>query len=197
MRQRGAILALALLAACSPERENAAAPIESVSQPPAIGAVESAPAPAAAWVLSADGFGPIRIGMTPDEASAAYGHAFIGDGVSEPGATCETFVPADHAPHEGLRLLARDGRISRISDHGSASVRTAEGIGVGSTGEAVRDAYPAAARRTAPYIGEPAYELIAWRVPEQSGVLFSIGLDGVVSTVHAGDATILWIEGCL
>lgn len=178
---RGAILALACLAACSPPP----------AEPPA-----AAPPAAPEAVLSADGYGPIRIGMTAEEASAAYGHAFVADPALDAPEICQTYRPADGAPQDGLRLLTRNNRIASVTDHGSAAVRTAEGIGVGSTLAQVQAAYPSAVRREAAYDEPPAHELIAWRTPETSGMLFVISGQGVVTTIRAGDDSILLIEGC-
>ncbi|HYW07407.1 MAG TPA: hypothetical protein VE913_10645, partial [Longimicrobium sp.] len=61
-------LPLLFVAACGAESRDAAPPP----------AAEAAPAPPAdtAWTLSENGIGPLRVGMTADEARAALGGDF-------------------------------------------------------------------------------------------------------------------------
>jgi hypothetical protein len=48
----------------------------------------------------------------------------------------------------------------------------------------------------AKYDGPPAHNLIVWRTPNESGLRFEIGADGKVTAIHAGGASILYVEGC-
>lgn len=181
---RGVIAALAALSLCACNEPQAPAP----AQPE--------PATEAAWTLSPEGYGPVRIGMSIAEASAALGAELVADGSPEPD-ICETYhlLPEAEAP-DGLRFLAQNGRLSRITDHGSPDVRTPEGVGVGASDAEVRAAYPGAIEAPAKYDPPPAHSLTVWRAPDESGLRFEISAEGVVTTMHAGDESIRLVEGC-
>jgi hypothetical protein len=129
--------------------------------------------------------------MTPAEASAAFGRDLIADGSENP-AACETYNLGPGVEPEGMRFLARDGRLARIDDHGSEGVATPEGIGVGATLEAVRAAYPGAAEAATE---EGATMVTVWTVRSQRGYRFVL-YDGRVTNIAAGDDAILLTEGC-
>jgi hypothetical protein len=145
--------------------------------------------------LSAEGYGPVRIGMTVAEAQTAFGAELHPGGALEP-ETCETYAPLPDAGHDGIRFMAQEGRITRISDHGTPNVRTAQGVGVGSTDAEIRAAYPNAIEAPAKYDPPPAHSLTVWTVPDESGLRFEVSAEGVVTTVHAGGESIQLVEGC-
>ncbi|MEZ6024098.1 MAG: hypothetical protein R3C16_11955 [Hyphomonadaceae bacterium] len=143
--------------------------------------------------MSPAGYGALRIGMTPEEASSALGHTLIADGSEDP-AACETYhLEPDVAP-QGMRFLARDGRIARIDDYGSEGVATPDGVAVGSTIDDVLAFYPNAMEEA----GEDdarATTLTAWTTPNEAGYRFHV-FEGRVTAIAAGDASILLTEGC-
>lgn len=166
-----------------------------------IGACDQQPAapvgeqPPPALILSAEGYGPVLVGMTISEAEAALGIGLLPGGALEPEA-CETYAPAPEAGHDGIRIMTQQGQITRISDHGTVGVRTEQGVGVGSTDAEVRAAYPNATQEPAKYDPPPAHSLTAWTVPDQSGLRFHVSAEGVVTEVAGGDESILLVEGC-
>ena len=101
----------------------------------AIGACSRTPAPApdSAWVVGDDGAGIVRLGMTRGDLIAAGG--VRGDG----GGDCE-FVRPESAP-TGLLVMLVEGTVRSV-DVSSTGIETVAGIGVGSTEEEVRKAYP-------------------------------------------------------
>jgi hypothetical protein len=182
---RWGLAALALLcAACSPP-----APPEP-SEPAPV----AEPAPA----LSPDGYGALRIGMTPEEAAAALGHALLLN--VEPMNDCAGYVfdpNAEFGPRgepEGMRFLAIGGRLARIDDYGSEGVATPEGIAVGATEAAVRAAYPNAVEEPGEH-DPPTTTLTAWTVPNERGYRFYM-FDGRVSAIAVGTDAIQLTEGC-
>jgi hypothetical protein len=203
---RVAIVALALLlAGCGGRQENAAAGSNAAA---AASTKAPTPAPAPAQpVLTAEGFGPLRIGMTRAELVAALGED------SDPGAvggpepeSCDEFRPA-RAP-EGLLAMIELGRLTRISLGDGAKVKTDRGLGVGDTAAAVRSAY-GNALRTGPhkYESAPAEYLTVWakdgpkdeksEVPARArGIVYEVGGEGIVQAVSAGGPSILYVEGC-
>ena len=157
----------------------------------------------AAWEdlrLSLDGLGPVDIGMTPAEASAAAGVQIRIDPRTDLGGGC-AYARADRGPDDRMFMVV-DGRIVRIDIGGRGDVartRTVSGIGVGSTEDEVKRTYPG--RITVqghPYVPGGHYLLYT---PVESGLqhlrmLFET--DGrAVTTFRAGLADpVSWIEGC-
>ena len=89
--------------------------------------------------LRLDGIGPVVIGMTLDEASAATGQAIRINPRTDLGNGC-AHAAAEGGP-EGLRFMVVNGRIVRV-EAGRGPVRTVSGVGAGSTEAEVRAAYP-------------------------------------------------------
>ena len=101
------------------------------------------------------------------------------------------------ADGDQLWLMFEDDRLTRItaSENGTHA-RTAQNVGVGSTDAAVRAAYRTVVEQGAHYDVPPAHNLIVWTVPDQTGLLFEVNGQGVVTAVHAGGPSILYMEGC-
>ena len=211
--RKSAFVALALLAAgCSaePAKDSAAndvaesaatAPAPAPTAPPA-----AASDPQALPPLTAQGWGPLRIGMTLAEVIAALGPD------SDPGAiggpdpeSCDQFRPA-RAP-DGMLVMIEEGRLTRISLIDGSKVKTDRGLGLGATAAAVRTAYGAKAQSTPHKYGEPPQEyLTVWAVgggpadrlvpPNSRGIQYEVDRDGKVGAIHAGGPSILYVEGC-
>ena len=163
VRAAFAFAALFWLAACSPP-----------ANPPAVLASE-APAEAAAelaWTLSAEGYGPIRIGMTAEEASAAFGSALVAHGEPHP-EQCESYALEPGVEPQGMRFLSINGRLARITDHGSENFVTSEGIAVGDSAADVRVAYPDAIEEPAKDDGPPTRLRLGLRPPSAAFAFIS------------------------
>jgi hypothetical protein len=165
---------------------------------------QSAPAPetapiaeSSAPVISAEGYGPVRIGMTIEEAAAALGQPLNPDMDFDEPEFCQTLHIGDQTAEGALRFMAQHGRITRISDYQEPDALTAEGLGVRSTDAEIRAAYPGAIEQPAKYDDPPAHDLIVWTVPDESGIRFEINSSGTATILHAGDESILLVEGCL
>ncbi|MEY4556054.1 MAG: hypothetical protein RL093_1173, partial [Pseudomonadota bacterium] len=97
-------------------------------------------APPAADVLTAQGFGPLRIGMTRAEIEAALGPDSSPGAVGGPDpASCDTFHPA-RAP-EGLTVMVEQGVLTSIWLQNGSALKTDRGFGVGDTATAIKAAY--------------------------------------------------------
>lgn len=192
-------IAVLTLAACQKTEEKAAAP-----QAPAAPVASATPA-ADPNALTAEGLGPVRIGMTTSDLTAAWGADSNPEAVggAEP-ETCDQFHPSG-AP-EGVLVMVQDGKLSRISLIRDSKVKTDRGFGLGDTGLAIKQAYGGAiVAQPAKYEPAPAEDLISWsrggstnyvQDPAARGVRYEVDATGKVTTVHAGDPSIQLVEGC-
>ncbi len=190
-----AVLALAACGAPDPETTPAPAP-----DPAPI----PAPAPAAN-VLTAQGFGPLRIGMTRAEVEAALGPDANPDAVGGPDPeACDTFHPA-RAP-EGLTVMIEQGVLTSIWLQNGSTLKTDRGFGVGDAATAIKAAYgPLAYVSPHKYAAAPAEYITTWGVggsagyvqnPSARGIAYHIGTDGRAEHVAAGGPSIQYVEGC-
>lgn len=152
-------------------------------------------------LLTAEGWGPLRIGMTRDEVIATVGANANPEAVSaaEP-SECEQFRPMEMPP--GTLVMIERGRLSRISLGPGSELKTEEDLGVGDPAAAVKAAYGDRAITT-PHKYEPAPSeyITVWTTrgvgPDARGIVYEIGQDGRVSHIHAGSGSIQYVEGCL
>lgn len=180
---RAAWIALIWLAACAPAPQ----------APGELEPVELSDIAEAAPTLSAEGYGPIRIGMSREDAAAAFGQTLLLNGAADP--ACEGYVFEPGVGPEGMRFLALDGAIARISDHGSQNLLTDAGIAVGAGIDAVRTAY-AGAEESGVEDG-PGRVLTAWRESGALGLRFWFDGEGRVTEMAAGTReALLLTEGC-
>lgn len=200
MRAPLSLVALLALAACGPDASpEAAGPAAEHVRPAADTARAPAPPPATDTTLTADGWGPLTVGMSRDEVVEAVGDAAPGvaTGLEETG-SCEEFHPVG-AP-EGLLVMLEDGALTRVSLGEGATVRTAEGLGLGAAAADVKAAHDDAEVTPHKYVEAPAEYVTVWRSGDggetSRGVRYEIGADGTVERIHGGGASIAYVEGC-
>jgi hypothetical protein len=194
-------LALAL-AACGPAGE-APAPATSTAEAPAA-PPEAAPS-SAGDLLTATGWGPLKIGMTRDEVVAAAGDTRNPDAVGIPGSDCVEFQPKN-VP-ENLWVMLEAGRLTRLSIADMSILKTDKGLGLGDTAAAVKAAYGAAATASPhKYQDAPAEYITVWEGGPRDdaymedeaarGIVYEIDGTGKVGAIHAGGPSIQYVEGC-
>ena len=208
------MLAALSLAGCAEGQESAP---ESRQQAAAVQRAEPRPAPSPATatasvpsttpVLTSDGYGPLRIGMSLAEVTAAYGPKANADSVGGPDpAQCDQFHPA-RAP-EGMLVMLENGRLTRITLIRESRIKTDRGIGLGDTSAAVLAAYGTAARVSPhKYVDAPASYITVWTrnapaaesavPPSARGLVFEIDARERVNFIHGGGPSIQYVEGCL
>lgn len=193
--------AVLMLAACgAPESEpSPAAPPEGPTEP-------SAPAsPVDASAVTAQGWGPLRIGMTRAEIEAALGPDANPDAVGGPDPeSCDMFRP-ERAP-QGLMVMVENGVLTSLWLSRDATLKTDRGFGVGDEADAIKAAYGTAATASPhKYSEAPAEYITAWSTgggadyvqdPAARGISYHIGNDGRVQHVAAGGPSIQYVEGC-
>ncbi len=211
------VMAAGLAAACGPAADLPAAAdraADATRADSSSGGASAQPLPEAATqlkaaepqVLTAQGLGPLRIGMTLAEVTAAWGPDSNPEAVGGPEPErCDQFHPA-RAP-EGTLVMIEDGRLTNVVLIRSSEVRTDRDIGLGAPAEAVRSTYGAAALPSPNrYAPAPAGSLTVWTRGGQDangnptadalGVSYRIGADGRVESIAAGGPSILYAEGC-
>jgi len=203
IRTLSAVAASALiLAACG--QQDAATP---TARPEAQSATTPAEPAVDANALTANGYGPLRIGMTRAEVVAALGDdanpGAVGGAEPE---SCDEWRPA-RAP-EGLRVMFVDGALARITTSAPSTLKTDRGFGVGDEAAAIKTAYGTAAlAQPHKYSAAPAEDIFVWASgapvgevyvedPTARGVRYEINGEGRVQMVHVGGPAIQLVEGC-
>lgn len=198
-KHAGIAVALALIAGCA----DTGGPGDSG----AAGDAREAGASAEGNVLTAEGWGPLRIGMSREEVVAAVGEPADPDALGSPDPEfCEQFPPAQ-AP-TGLFVMIENGVLTSISLSAGSTIQTSEGLSVGDRADAVRAAYgDRLDALTHNYIGPPAEYLTVWSTGEITdngtsdanarGIRYETNADGVIELIHAGGPSIQYVEGCL
>jgi hypothetical protein len=142
------------------------------------------------WVLREDGVGPVKIGMTPAQLSAAL-HAKL---IEEDSGSDHCYYV--HPPDENrLWFMILDGRVVRV-DVNEAGVSTSSGIGIGDSEAGVRQVYGTRLRVTAHKYVDSGHYLTVRSTDGRYGVRFETD-KGKVTKFYAGkyDA-IQYVEGC-
>lgn len=164
------------------------------------GTVDSDPGAPGPAALTADGWGPLRMGMARAEVVAAVGEDANPDAVGGPEPeACDEWRPA-RAPG-GMMVMLVQGRLARITLLDESEVKTASGFGPGDEAADVEAAHPDAVVWPHKYLDAPASYITAWETdpdgPDPRGIRYETGLEGTVTHVHAGGPAIQYVEGCL
>ena len=144
-------------------------------------------------VLTPDGLGPVRIGMSQKQVIAALGGTLEGAAIESD----DICVEKESSALSGVGFMFEEGRLTRISLGEGTDITTPRGIGVGSAAIAVRHAYRGKLKAEPnAYIEKPAEYLTYWTVPGKKGVRFEVDAKRKVYVIHAGGPSIEYIEGC-
>ncbi len=94
--------------------------------------------------------------------------------------------------------MFEDSKLTRISATRPSKLTTVSGIGVGASASEVRRAYGSGLRSERhTYQDPPAEYLTVWTLSGQRGIRFEIGENRRTEIIHAGTASIEYVEGCL
>lgn len=179
--------------------------VGACQQPPAAPGTAGAPAaaaPSGGEVLTVEGVGPLRVGMTLPQLAGVWGgpRAPVEDVMA-----CAVIEFGDGPP--GVKAMINGGEVRHVILDRFSTLKTDRGFGPGDTGAAIKAAYGAAARvDPAKYDPPPAEEIIVWADGRTDGgfvedlaargIRYNVGGDGRVSSVMAGGPTIQLVEGC-
>ena len=159
--------------------------------PPSQGARDKSVPP-----LTPEGYGDMTIVMPIADARRVSGQSMNAPGIDDTPGACneQEYVLPDG---DKLYVMFEGDVITRITAASEAPhTRTAQNVGVGSTDAEVRTAYQDVIEEDAHYNPPPAHNLLIWTVPDQSGLLFEVNEQGIVTAVHAGGPSIRYMEGC-
>ena len=196
MNRLVASLAVLSLTACGAPPAEPEAP----AQPPEPASAPAAPV-SAADKLTAQGYGPLRIGMTRAEVEAALGPDDDPEAVGGPDpASCDMFRP-ERAP-EGLLVMVENGVLTSVWLSRNTAVETDRALNIGDAAAEVKRVYGAAAE-VAPhkYSPPPAEYVTVWSTTDHRsaaarGLTYEIGQDGRVQSIAGGGPSIQYVEGC-
>ena len=146
------------------------------------------------WHLTVDGWGPVRIGMDRAEVERALKQKLQGEALDDE-ESCIEMKPV--GPDRGVWFMFEEYKLSRISLTEPSGSTTPRGIGIGSSADQVRRAYPKGLKAERHYYEDaPSEYLTFWTVPGRRGVRFETNSRRLVQTIHAGTESIELVEGC-
>ena len=148
--------------------------------------------------LRMDGIGPVRVGMTTDEASRVTGKRIrVGPNPGSPYPASCAFARPEGGPD--IAFMVIDGRIRRVDVAPPSSVATVSGVRIGDPEAEVHRVYGARIRvQPHPYDPGGRYLLYDSPEPSQQGLLLIFETDGTrVTSFRAGERSAVELpEGC-
>lgn len=145
--------------------------------------------------LLVDRFGPVLIGMTPNEATKKLGVPLtLGRPPDEDDVSCHYVYP--EGKFEDIGFMIQGGRITRIDIY-SKTIMETHGIRIGDDESRVKKSYPGKIKETPhPYIGKEGKYLTVELKPGYAFVFETE--NGRITTFRAGTReAVQYIEGCL
>ena len=152
----------------------------------------AAPALAADWTITTAGYGPVKIGMSIEEAQRALGAKLVAEGpVDEP--ACHYLRPEPAV--EGLWFMISDERVVRIEVN-APGITTRSGVGVGDSEARVKEILPSIEVTPHKYVAPDGNYLTVWTRDRKAAVRFET-LQGKVTSFYAGQVPqVEYVEGC-
>lgn len=178
--------------------DGAAAPASAEpAQAPASG--DSSVAQDTSWTLRQDGIGPLRVGMTVEEARAALGGDFQAPGpdagVSDSPEACQ-YARSGRVP-AGVWVMLEGLRIVRV-EVDSGTIATAEGARIGDTEARIQQLYPGRVTSGPHKYTDGHYLTVRPAEPADTTHLIVFETDGSVVTRFRGGQKpqVEYVEGC-
>jgi hypothetical protein len=144
--------------------------------------------------LDLRGLGPVRVGMTLAEATAAAGIPVV---ASADTAEC-TYATAQGGP-EGVNFMVVDRKIARIDVRGASPVKTRSGAGVGDTEAQVQALYPPLEVSDHKYVPGGHYLTFVPDDPADADfrLIFETDASSKVTAIRSGRLPeVAYVEGC-
>lgn len=142
------------------------------------------------------GFGPIRIGMTLEQASQIARIKLITRSASINSYQCSYFIPEEQP--KGVSFMVSEGRIVRV-DINNKNITTVKGAKIGDTEESIFSLYPGQIRVTKNLSGRG--KLLKF-IPRDDAdrnyrIIFETGNNRVINFRSGQLPQVDYIEGCL
>ncbi len=148
---------------------------------------------AGAWTVSEQGYGPVRVGMTPAEASRAFGKQLLPLNQGEDEACSYLFPDGDEDAE--VAFMVTDGRIARV-DIDQPGIATDAGAEIGDSEDSVMGLHPDAVVQPHKY-GGPQDHYLVISAPAGDAALVYETSDGIVDYIRAGKLPEAeYVEGC-
>ena len=147
------------------------------------------------YILKVDSFGPVTVGMTPNEASIKLGIPLALAGPpDEDTSECHYVYP--NGKFDEVGFMVEGGRITRIDIY-SKAIATSGGIRIGNDEDQVKKFFTGKVKEEIhPYIGKDGKYLIVELKPPYAFVFETDR--GRITAVRGGElASVKYIEGCL
>ena len=146
------------------------------------------------WIVTFDGAGPLRFGMSFDQVNARLGHKLKRTPPAQRASTECDQIELDEIGHKGIWLMFVRDVFKRVDV--VAGARTVAGIAPGDPVERVRAAYRHVEEAPRPYVETELSLTVS--APDGRRALRFETEKGAVAIIFAGEATpVQWIEGCL
>jgi hypothetical protein len=144
------------------------------------------------WRITTAGYGPVKIGMSVDEAQQALGAKLVSEGpVDNP--ECHYLRPEPAV--EGLWFMISKDRVVRIEVN-APGVVTRSGLGVGDNEDRVKELLPSVEVTPHKYVAPDGNDLTLWSRNRKAAVRFET-LQGKVTSFYAGQVPqVEYVEGC-
>lgn len=147
-------------------------------------------------LLYLNGFGPVRIGMTVNQASNALGIPLKPMTPHEAGCY---YVSPGGQPDSDVAFMVIQDRVARVDVFGP-TFQTVTGIHVGDTEERVKAAYQGYLKiEPHHYVNHGHYLIVTPKAATYKGMRIVFETDGqVVTMIRAGrEPEVMYVEGCL
>lgn len=152
--------------------------------------------------VTTGGLGPIRVGMSVEEAEAAAGFALEGEPDPEISESCyHVTPPGGQEGYEGVSFMVVDDVISRVEVRDASTVTTRSGAGIGVNTAALEAMFPGRLEEAEVSAGGGVPGLQYVPVDEedvQYRVVFLLDESGTVTEYRAGILpAVAFFEGCV
>ena len=156
--------------------------------------------------VSVGGLGPVRLGMTVQEAANAAQVSFVVSPTTQ-SEVCQYYLPevydpdkaAPTAPIDGVGLMVVNDQVIRIDIWPGSPIKTLSGLGIGATVEDVEAAYDEQIEVTSHPYTDGSYLTLT---PDASGsnlysLVFEADSEGQITQFRTGQLpAVTWAEGC-
>lgn len=144
------------------------------------------------WVLSTQGYGPIRPGMTQAEAERLMEAPLHTQDNRPLDVECDYLYPVNG--HKGISFMVVNGRISRVNVT-TKDVATRSGARVGDPAAKLQSLFGASLEIEPHKYDNTGKYFYIWETGKKRGVKFEV-IGGRVKSIYAGDDSIDLVEGC-